>query len=132
MTRRHQLNKAVRERIPGGDALLKALHSCDRMVIDRGTDTHANELLQLLRQSANEMRDYVNKTRNWPEPTYSAATAAEILGMPKRTLNQVTKRHNIGQMIAGKLALTVADLLEIKSKAQGRPGAPDGNNNRRS
>lgn len=127
MSRRAELNRLVRERIPGGDCLLKALASADRMVQDRQTDSHAQDLLQLLRQAADEARERVNQTRSWPAPTYSSTEAAELLGLGKRTVTEIAKRKGIGEMRAGRLALTVEDALAIRQASQGRPGAPKGN-----
>lgn len=92
MSRRHELNKTVREQFPGGDFVLRALASCDRMVLDRKTDSHAQELLQLLRQAANEMREAAKPARAPAGMDLDAAVdrVSEALSWVRRHRHSIT------------------------------------------
>ena len=122
-----EYNKLIRDRIPGGAELIEVLKSLDRMATARPDDEHASDALDLMRSAMDLLRERMKVTRRWPPPTYSAAQAAEITGIAKRTINEICKRKGLGCVIAGRVALTVEDVIEVRSSSQGRPGAPAGN-----
>lgn len=123
------VNRAIQAECPGSSELLEAMNLLDltiQLELDESTSDLLTEIMEKLEASRDAMQSAVLNRPAVP-PSYSAAQVAEALRIGKTTVIQICKRHDIGSEVAGRLALTVADVTAVQSNSQGRPGAPDGN-----
>ena len=126
---RDAVNRAIRAECPGCEELLEAMELLDstpQWDLSEPTFGRLTDIMATLNASRDAMESAVLSRPDVP-PSYSAAQVAEAIGVGKTTVIQICKRHEIGRTVAGRLALTVEDVIAVRRNSQGRPGAPDGN-----
>ena len=130
---RNAVNRAIRAECPGSAELLGAMERLES-TIQLVPPEQLNGSLPSIMGKLNASRDAMELavlSRPAEPPTYSVTQTVDALGIAKSTVIQICKRHGIGHMVAGRVALTAADVLAVKKHSQGRAGAPAGNQHAR-